>query len=168
MMKTPAIVSLIVLGGIVQATPGKAEPSAKKVFAAMKQLQGKWQGQSQTGMKETLETKLIGGGVVLMETSSLNMATMYHMDGDRVLLTHYCEAMNQPRLEAASISPDSKKVVFTFIDGTNMKNRNAGHMDKVVFEFIDKDTYRNKWTWFQNGKEKWMEDFTYHRLSSKN
>lgn len=164
MQKVLIVLAAAALAGTAVASGGTQKGlDPKKIFEVMKQLQGSWHGESKSGMKEDLETKLIGGGAVLMETSSLNMATMYHLDGSRVLLTHYCEAMNQPRLKAASISPDGKKIVFTFLDGTNMKSRDSGHMDKVVFEFIDKDTYRNKWTWYQNGKERWMEDFTYRR-----
>jgi len=161
---TVGLLSLATLGA--SGDPKAPAVDAKKLFEAMKQLQGSWEGTSKSGMKENLETKLMAGGSVLMETSSLGMITMYHLDSDRMLLTHYCMAKNQPRLKATSVSPDGKTVTFSFVDGTNLPNRNVGHMDKVVFEFLDKDTYRNKWTWYAKGKEQWMEDFTYRRVKS--
>ena len=164
MKKVLAIIGGLGLVTLSLAGPGTgATPKAKVVFETLKRMVGTWEGKSQTGMKETLDVQLIAEGSAIMETSSLHMATMYHPDGDRVLLTHYCMARNQPRLKATSVSPDGKAITFTFLDGTNMANRNVGHMDKVVIRFVDKDTYRSQWTWFQNGKEKWMEDFTYRR-----
>jgi len=38
-------------------------------------------------------------------------------DGDRVLLTHYCEAKNHPRLQATGSTPPA---LFTFVDATNL------------------------------------------------
>ncbi|HWD37580.1 MAG TPA: hypothetical protein VG944_01915 [Fimbriimonas sp.] len=156
-----SIASALLAGHVA---PAKGPVKSQSLFNKMKFMQGGWHGESKSGMKEDLDIKLIAGDAVLMETSNLGMVTMYHLDGERLLLTHYCMAKNQPRLLASEASDDGKTVTFTFLDGTNMKSRNVGHMDKVVFEFIDKDTYRSKWTWYQDGKERWMEDFTYRRI----
>ena len=34
------------------------------------------------------------------------MATLYHLDGDQLMLTHYCSAGNQPRMRAATVSTE--------------------------------------------------------------
>ncbi len=34
-----------------------------------------------------------------------NMITMFHMDGDRLLMTHYCGAGNQPRMKLVASNP---------------------------------------------------------------
>src|SRR6478672_8370515 len=65
MKTTIAILTTACLAACAQAD----QPKAKAVFEVLKQMQGTWSGQSKSGMKETLETKLIGGGAVLMETS---------------------------------------------------------------------------------------------------
>jgi hypothetical protein len=85
------------------------------------------------------------------------MATAIHMDGERLVLTHYCVARNQPRLVATDISDDGRRIVFTFLDGTGMASRDTGHMDKAVFELIDDDHYTTHWTWYSKGEERWME-----------
>jgi hypothetical protein len=64
--------------------------------------------------------------------------TMFHLDGERLILTHYCDAGNQPRM-AATISSDGKTIVFDFLEATNLLSSQAGHMQRVTFNFIDAD-----------------------------
>lgn len=165
MMKSIIVSAFLCLvAGASSADPKPVKVDAAKVLKLLSGLTGTWQGESKSGLKERLEAKLIAEGSVLMETSSLGMATMYHRDGNRVLLTHYCMAKNQPRLQATSLSADGKEVTFTFLDGTGMKDRNVGHMDKVVMRVLDKDSYSAKWTWFEKGKHTWMEDVVFRRV----
>ena len=51
------------------------------------------------------------------------MITMFHMDGSRLLMTHYRGAGNQPRM-TGTLSPDGKSVTFDFLDATNLSPRN--------------------------------------------
>jgi hypothetical protein len=91
------------------------------------------------------------------------MLTVFHLDGGRLMLTHYCVARNQPRLVATAISPDLSTITFTFRDGTNLPSREAGHMDQAVYRIEGKDRYTSRWTWSQDGKERWMEEIRYVR-----
>ena len=94
------------------------------------------------------------------------MITMYHMDGDHFMLTHYCMAKNQPRMRVTDISEDGKTLTFSFLDGTNLPTRDKGHMDKCVLTIDGPDAFHSRWTWYQDGKESWMEDVVYRRKSS--
>jgi len=96
------------------------------------------------------------------------MATAFHMDGDRLMLTHYCVAKNQPRLEATSFEDGGRTVVFTYVDGGNIPNRDRGHMDKAIFRFEGPDRMTSRWTWYQDGKEKWMEEIVQTRRPETN
>ena len=92
------------------------------------------------------------------------MVTMFYLDGDRLMLTHYCVARNQPRLVATSFADAGKTITFTFLDGTNLPSRDKGHMDKMVFRFIDDNHAVSHWTWYQDGKEKWLEEINLERI----
>jgi hypothetical protein len=145
---------------------------AHAAFERFKSLQGKWEGTSTKGWKETINFKTIAAGSVVVEDSfdahpDETMMTMYYLDGDRLMLTHYCVAKNQPRLLATSFMDEGKTITFTFVDGTNMPNRDRGHMDKVVIRFLDQNHVTNQWTWYQNGAEKWMEEIQLVRLTQK-
>jgi hypothetical protein len=146
---------------------------AQLAYENFKSLAGEWEGHSTKGWTERLVIRPIAGGSCVMETSQFahgpdddGMVTVYHMDGEHLMLTHYCMAKNQPRMRATEISEDGKSVVFTFLDGTNMASRDTGHMDKAVFHFDSPDAMRSQWTFYAKGKEQWMEEITYRRLSS--
>ncbi len=81
-----------------------------------------------------------------------DMISMFHMDGDRLLLTHYCSAGNQPRM-AASLSPDGKSVTFNFVDATNLVAPHTGHMNRVIFSVVDANHHTEEWRFLQDGKE---------------
>jgi hypothetical protein len=159
-------------------TPKTPSPSAQ-VFEKLKALAGDWEGKTirnerpDSGRTERLSYQVIADGSCVMETSrdgahpGHSMATMFHMDGDALLLTHYCIAKNQPRLQATSISPDLREIVFTFRDGTNLSSRDKGHMDKVVIRFVDGNRFTSRWTWYQEGKEQWFEETEYVRTGAR-
>jgi hypothetical protein len=152
---------------VVQHPISKGESRA--LYDRFKKLAGVWEGNSTKGWTERETVKVIAGeSAVLFESFDAHpgetMLTLVHMDGDRLMITHYCVAKNQPRLVATSISDDGKTVIFTFLDATNLASRDVGHMDKVKFEFADESHYTSQWTWYQNGHEDWMEKIVSRRL----
>jgi hypothetical protein len=67
-------------------------------------------------------------------------------------MTHYCAAHNQPRMQA-QVSPDGKKLHFTFVDGTNL-SASSGHMQQMTLTVDDKDHVSENWVFLHNdGKE---------------
>lgn len=149
---------------------GVSREQALQVFERMKTLAGDWDSVSTKGWEGAERYTVIARGSVILVTEKFKnvendgMATAIHMDGDRLLLTHYCEAKNQPRLVLSSVEDGGRTAIFTFLDGTNMASRDNGHMDKVVIRFQDGDRYSSQWTWYQKGKETWMEEITSTRI----
>jgi hypothetical protein len=170
-----AVVSVSVAASLASArggdSPVSVRPSAEQALAAferIKSLAGTWEGRSTKGWRETLHYQVIAGGSAVLETSfeahpGEEMATVFHMDGDRLTLTHYCVAKNQPRLEATSITDGGRTVVFTFKDGGNIPTRDRGHMDSAVYTFEAPDRVTSRWSWYEAGKEKWFEDIVQSR-----
>ena len=71
----------------------------------------------------------------------------------------------QPRLLATSFDDDGRTLTFTFLDGTSLPSRDRGHMDKLVLRFLDENHMIKQWTWYQNGKEEWLEEIHLERLA---
>ena len=169
-----SVVAFVAAAGFAQTGRAETTPAAisgveaKTAFERLKTLAGEWRGKSTKGWTEKIQYDVIAGGSVLMERSfgahpNEWMTTMIHLDGDRLLLTHYCIAQNQPRLVATKVSGDGSQITFEFLDGTNLKSRDQGHMDKVVFNVLSKDRFTAKWSWYQDGKESWMEEIEHRR-----
>jgi len=69
-------------------------------------------------------------------TEKDNMITMFNLDGQRPLMSHYCATGNQPRM-LASMSPDGNTISFEFLDATNLASPAAGHMQHVMISMRD-------------------------------
>lgn len=149
---------------------GVSRAETLQVFERLKMQAGKWEGRSTAGWEGTAQHTVMARGSVVLVTSRFNdaehdgMATAMHMDGDRLLLTHYCEAKNQPRLVLSRVEDEGRTAIFTFLDGTNMASRDSGHMDKAIIRFQDDDHYTSQWTWYQGGQERWLEEITHSRV----
>ena len=74
--------------------------------------------------------------------------TMLYLDGDRLLLTHYCDAGNRPRMTGKML-PDGKTVEFDFLDVAG--STEYGHMDHAVFTVIDANHHTEDWTYMTPG-----------------
>lgn len=144
-MKRALIVLLFLFCGLV----GRA--SAGSDFDKMKALVGEWEATSPEG-KHRITFQLVSEGSAVMESVSReSMVTMYHRDGDSILMTHYCAAGNQPRMRAKAAQGDS--IAFQFVDAANLKAVSDGHMHRLVIKFLDKDHVIEEWTWTAGGKE---------------
>lgn len=151
------------------ASPPVPAAVASATFDSLKKLAGKWVGKSTKGWEEQITLKVIAGGSVLIENSfeahpGEEMLTAWYLDGSELQLRHFCIAGNQPRLSATSVSPDGKEIVFTFLDATNLPTRDKGHMDKALYRLAGADSFSAQWTWYQDGRESWMEEVQYRRL----
>jgi hypothetical protein len=81
------------------------------------------------------------------------MISVFHMDGpNRLLITHYCGAGNQPRMQATA-SPDGKIITFDFVDATNLASPDDGHMQRLVITMIDANHHTEDWTFVDHGKQ---------------
>jgi hypothetical protein len=130
---------------------------AQKAFAAIKSMPGSWEGKTRDGRAVRVDFKVTSGGSAVMSEilghGPEDMISMIHLDGpNRLLLTHYCGAGNQPRMQA-SFSPDGKTITFAFVDATNLATPDAGHMQRMVLTLVDDNHHTEEWTFADHGKE---------------
>jgi hypothetical protein len=151
--------AVAVLSLLVTSTGVFAQSSAQKTLDRFKSMVGTWEGKSPKGGTSEVTYKLAAGGTAVMADMHMaddDMVSMYYVDGDQLLMTHFCPTNNQPRMKAV-ISPDLNTVTFDFLDATNLPGPQAGHMHRAVFLFsADAAHYSEEWTWKQEGKDSKM------------
>src|ERR1700693_1228226 len=155
------IATLLLAATSIQGASSKSERSTDAAaFARLKTLVGEWEADTRMG-KAHVSYELIAGGTALVERETAEkmpaMLTVYHLDGDRLLLTHYCMAGNQPRMQARSFKPASGSLQFQFLDATNLGGAGAGHMHSAKFRFVDSDHLSTEWEFYENGQRKSTE-----------
>jgi len=147
-----AAVAIFVI--VVSASMVVAQSDGHKSFDLLKGLEGNWAGKNSQGQPIQVTFRMTAGGSALMSEilgrGPENMITMFHMDGDRLLMTHYCGAGNQPRMKVSS--SDAKSVGFEFMDGTNI-GPGDGHMQRVTFTQPDANHHVEEWIFLDHGKE---------------
>jgi hypothetical protein len=143
------------------STVAVAQSDAQKSFDKMKTLAGTWEGQVTSGspeienkhVKATLRVTSMGHTLMHEMTGEGrpdDPITMFVVDGDRLLLTHYCDANNRPRM-VGRMSADGKTVEYDFLDVTG--DLKYGHMQHALFTFIDADHHSEEWTFAGPGGE---------------
>jgi len=99
-----------------------AQSDAQKSFDKLKTLSGSWEGHVTTvPLQSDIEGKLMQlslrttsmGNALMHEMTGAGRPddpiTMLYLDGGQLLLTHYCDAGNRPRM-TGKMSPDGKTV----------------------------------------------------------
>lgn len=162
-------VSLIALS-LVVPQHASAATNSSAAFDQLKSLVGRWQEATPTDAKASLDIELTANGTAVLERfhmidsgRSVEMTTVYYLDGDHLKMTHYCMAGNQPTMRA-TYAPDSRTLTFDFESASNLKSPNDGHMHHAVYTFVDNDHFRTRWTFQKDQKDAFTEDVTYVRL----
>ena len=154
---------------------------AQESFNELKTLAGAWQGPVVTDppmpsqmyakpLRITLRVTSRGNAIVheMKEAGTPDDPTRYddpitmlYLDSGRLMLTHYCDAGNRPRM-VGKISPDGKKVEFDFLDVAG--STRFGHMDHAVFTFVDANHHIEDWTYLTPGDKPMHAHFDLQRV----
>ena len=156
----------------------KAPPTeTEKVFEKLKSLEGSWEGTPKVvppvpdidGKPAHVVLRVASRGHTLMHDLKVdgipdNPLTMLVVDADRLLLTHYCDGDNRPRM-LGKASPDGKVVEFEFLDVSGHAER--GHMHHAVFTFVDENHHSEDWTFMMPGDKPIKVHFDLQRAAGR-
>lgn len=146
-------------------TSARCQSDSQAAFEKLKTLQGSWTGKGSEGQSLQVSFRVTSNGSALMSEiqGREDMITMFHLDGDRLMMTHYCGAGNQPRM-VGTMSPDGKTVSFNFLDATNVLSTQPGHMEQLVVKMIDPNHHTEEWSFLaKEGKVHQHELFDLQR-----
>lgn len=135
-------------------TNATAPSDAKKTFEKMKMLLGSWQG-TIMGKPVNITMRLTSSGTAILHEATSGSPppdheiTMFYVDGDRLLATHYCDGGNRARFEGKM--PDGKMIEFSFLDVAG--GTQGGLVKRMAFTIIDANKHVIELTFIMpNGK----------------
>lgn len=155
-------VSLVSLGSsaVAEEHVMPKPPAESAQFKQLKSLVGTWEGtipSHEDGEPQpiTVTYELTAGGSVVLEKehvgTPMEMLTLYYMDGDDLVLTHYCMLANQPSMKAQP-SEDPNVIPFGFNGGANIITGNEMHMRSVEHTLVNENHIQSTWTMHNEGE----------------
>jgi hypothetical protein len=167
MMGFLAMATCLAWAGADGKTAQKGSSNAGAAFEKLKSLAGQWEATSAKG-KVTSSLEPVSNGTALLEKITVGgegeMVTVYYLDGNRLVLTHYCAAGNQPHMQAEAFDSASNKIKFDFAGATNLASAGAGHMHAAQITILGPDAFNADWTFYKDGKPAFTEPIQFHRV----
>ena len=140
------------------SNPTNAAPpsDAQKAFEKMKTLTGSWQGKIMD-ISINITIRLASSGTAILHEAHTgggrppdHEITMFYVEGDRLLATHFCDGGNRARLEG-KMSPDGKTSEFNLLDVAG--STKGGLVKRMAFTMIDANKHVIELTFIMpNGK----------------
>jgi len=162
-MKRALLMIAFISIGVITASARQAQFDGEKEFQQLVRLAGHWEGTyewsgARTGKGEVIaDYSLTGFGSALVESliqgGKPSMMSVYHLDGNDLRVTHYCAARNQPRLIADKVDAASGQVDFKFVDITNLKSPESGHVSGISLRSLSDKHINLIFRFIGNGKE---------------
>jgi hypothetical protein len=135
-----------------QSKTAAAPSDAQKLFDKMKSLAGSWQG-TIMGISINVTIRLTSSGTAILHEATTDGGkppnheiTMFYVEGDRLLATHYCDGGNRARLEG-KMSADEKMSEFNFLDVTG--STRGGLVKRMVFTVVDENKHVVEFTFIK-------------------
>lgn len=150
-----AIGAVLLLAGApgVASSPAEAPKpmaAAESDFARLAALVGEWRNAQNPQSTLSIRFALTAGGTVLQESwfrgETLHSLTIYHRDGGKLVLTHYCPQGNQPTLVQTG---NAASLAFTFRSATDLDAAQESYLHDLSFDLTNPDrpvrreTYRS-------------------------
>ena len=145
--------------------PGPGSQELQK----MKALAGRWEGTTTTAGKTepaAVEYSVTSGGSAVVEKlfpgTPHEMVSVYHDEGGKLMMTHYCMLGNQPKLALQGV----EKGVFDFelASGNSFDPAKDRHMHSLKLVFEGDQRLTQQWACFTNGQPEHMTSITLKKV----
>jgi hypothetical protein len=163
MKKTHALAAGVLLTAVGAAAAGV---TAQGAFASLKGLAGTWTGTTRSGAPIEVVFRVASNGTAVLETQSPaeadEMVTVYSIDGDDVVLTHYCPMGphgNQPRMRLDRKASTPRELRFLFSGATNIDPAADLHVHDGRLILDGPDRLVREWDIFNHGRLAGTERF---------
>jgi hypothetical protein len=150
-----AVSGLALIGAAITSAAEKS--NSVLAFEQLGSLVGQWKGM-QGNSEIKLTYTLTANGSALMEESQpageAAMITMFTVDGDHLIATHYCSMGNQPQMITKPITePSGKNLTFSLSRVTGLKTPADFHNTGLTITMEDEQHLTQLWTYEYKGKK---------------
>lgn len=138
-----------------------------EIFESLKKLVGDWRGINEAGEPVLIKYSLSANDSALVEAwkfdNGMDALTMFHMNGNTLMATHFCPIGNQPRFVLDIKSPRGF-LKFEFLDATNLANIKDPHGHAFDMRMNDANTLERTETYVEDGGEMDVNGTVFHRV----
>ena len=131
------------------------QTKSEEAFDRLTSLSGEWKGEM-SGVHTTLIYTVTANGSALMEQcrpeNGREMITMFTVDGDHLIATHYCSAKNQPQMATSTITSVQEPLAFSLVRVTGLKSPDDFHNTGLTVIQEDNDHLTQEWSYQSKGK----------------
>ncbi|MFV8755992.1 hypothetical protein ACNOYE_36025 [Nannocystaceae bacterium ST9] len=139
-------------------SPAGSSEASQRGFEQLQTLVGTWESPTEGGDAIRVTYRLASYGSILVQTFGSASGddvtfTIFHLDGEHLMATHYCAQGNQPRLRLdPTATAEDGNLVFEYLDATNLAGPAAAHLVRLEFAFDGADRYSQIETYTAEGK----------------
>jgi hypothetical protein len=141
------------------------ERHREELLSTVKGLAGRWRMTAAEAQGAETELAVTSQGSAVREVmfpgAAHEMTNMYHLDGDALVLTHYCAQGNQPRMVARR--KDGNTIAFVLDEVSDLKSEDELCMGEMTLEIVDARHMRQHWRAFRGSKLDHEVTFDYER-----
>lgn len=153
-----------------QASLVSNESVAAAKLDAIKALAGTWVEVDDNGEATDQVVsvyRVTAGGSAVIETlfpgSDHEMISMYTMDGEDLILTHYCVLGNVPTYRGERTKDGFK---WQCLGARNLKSHDLAHMHEGHTKLVAKDRIQGKWLQTESGEVTYNAEFNLVRVKT--
>lgn len=168
MFRTPFVALSFALTLGCQSTPAvvDTDPAIREpLLGALQSLEGRWEGAS-GDMQLEHEFHVTSGGSVVRELmfpgTPHEMTNMYSLDGNTIVMTHYCGEGNQPRMRATAL--EGNRIAFRSEGVSDLGAPDEVYMGEMTLVLVSDDKIEQHWTALAAGAVDHESVFELHRV----
>ena len=152
-----AMCASAVLAADAPAGPGR------QALERIKGLAGTWEGNigKPDGPPGSVRYELTGGGHIVKETlfpgTDHEMLSVYHLDGDALVVSHYCAMGNAPMMKLGRAT--EKELSFDFAGGANLDPAKDVHIHSGRLRWADDGRLESEWDVYAGAQPRMTHKF---------
>jgi hypothetical protein len=125
-----------------------ADPATREaLFSPLRSLEGRWENEDTPGESMGAEFHVSSGGSAVREImfpgTPHEMTNMYTLDGDSIVMTHYCAGGNQPHMRATAL--EGGRLDFRSDGVSDLKAPDEAYMGEMTLVLVDEDHIEQHW-----------------------